>query len=173
MIPSTDCHIETARLFLRPLQPGDVSDGYLSWFRTEAARHITAAPTSLSDLRSFVAEKVAQPDALLLGIFAGRDGVHIGNLKFEPIEGAGGDAALGIFVGSPDWQGRGAGPEAILAGARWLAENLSVSRVVLGVDDRNERAIRAYEKAGFRVGDSALIPSRAGIRTMVFPLSSA
>lgn len=172
MIPDS-CRIETERLILRPLLADDVSEAYLGWFTGSAARHIQSAPRSLQDLRDFAAEKAASPVALLLGMFAKPDGRHIGNLKFEPIDLSQRVSVLGIFVGAPDWQGRGAGPEAIRAGVTWLRESLGVSRVVLGVSEDNPAAIRAYLKVGFQPSTSPLVPERPGVCTFVLDMPGA
>ena len=50
----------------------------------------------------------------------------------------------------PDVHGRGVGPEAIRVLARHLFEDRGHHRIVIDPNAANERAIRAYEKVGFR-----------------------
>ena len=58
-------------------------------------------------------------------------------------------AGIDIAVGSR-WQGRGIGPDAIRALARHLFEERGHHRLTIDPAAANERAIRAYERVGFR-----------------------
>lgn len=58
-------------------------------------------------------------------------------------------ASIDLFVGTA-WQGRGFGPEAIRLLARHLFEACGHHRITIDPAVANERAIRAYEKVGFR-----------------------
>jgi aminoglycoside 6'-N-acetyltransferase len=58
-------------------------------------------------------------------------------------------AGIDLFVGAA-WQGRGIGPEAIRLVARHLFEERGHHRLIIDPAVDNERAVRAYEKVGFR-----------------------
>ena len=58
-------------------------------------------------------------------------------------------AGIDLFVGGA-FQGRGIGPEAIRLVARHLFEERGHHRLTIDPAVANERAIRAYEKVGFR-----------------------
>ena len=58
-------------------------------------------------------------------------------------------AGIDIAVG-PSWQGRGIGPEAIRTLARHLFEERGHHRLTIDPAVANDRAIRAYERVGFR-----------------------
>jgi aminoglycoside 6'-N-acetyltransferase len=58
-------------------------------------------------------------------------------------------AGLDLFLGA-GWQGRGLGVDAIRTLARHLVEEHGHHRLVIDPAADNERAIRAYERAGFR-----------------------
>lgn len=61
-------------------------------------------------------------------------------------------ANIDLFLGTA-WQGRGLGGDAIRALARHLFHELGHHRITIDPAADNERAIRAYEKVGFkRVG---------------------
>jgi aminoglycoside 6'-N-acetyltransferase len=61
-------------------------------------------------------------------------------------------AGIDIFLGTP-YHGRGLGTDAVRALAGHLARDLGFHRIVIDPAAANERAVRAYEKAGFkRVG---------------------
>jgi aminoglycoside 6'-N-acetyltransferase len=58
-------------------------------------------------------------------------------------------AVIDLFVATQQ-QGRGVGPEAIRLVARWLIEERGHHRITIDPAAANARAIRAYEKVGFR-----------------------
>jgi aminoglycoside 6'-N-acetyltransferase len=58
-------------------------------------------------------------------------------------------AGIDVFLGTP-YQGRGLGADAVRVLARHLVRDLGFHRIVIDPAAANERAVRAYEKAGFR-----------------------
>jgi aminoglycoside 6'-N-acetyltransferase len=61
-------------------------------------------------------------------------------------------AGIDIFL-HPGWHGRGIGGDAVRTLARHLFDNLGHHRIVIDPAAANERAIRSYERVGFkRVG---------------------
>jgi len=166
--------IRTERFRLRELQEADATERYLSWLRDGAtARHIVAAADTadLAHLRSYVRERAGRSDVLFLGIFDGDTGLHIGNLKFEPIDSRLGYAIMGILIGDTAYHGRGVAGEVLAASARWLQANRGINEIVLGVSPDNVAAIRAYEKTGFVVaGSPHLVKPAGGAITMCWTL---
>ena len=59
-------------------------------------------------------------------------------------------AVQGIFIGEKEYWGRGYGSDAIRALLGFAFREMNLHRVYLSVYDYNERAIRCYEKCGFR-----------------------
>ena len=58
--------------------------------------------------------------------------------------------AMDQFIGEPDYWNKGIGTEYCKAACRYLAEELGADVVILDPHKSNPRAIRAYEKAGFK-----------------------
>ncbi len=58
-------------------------------------------------------------------------------------------AGIDIFL-HPAWHGRGIGADAVRTLARHLFQNLGHHRIVIDPAAANERAIRSYERVGFR-----------------------
>lgn len=144
--------IETERFVLRPLTPDDASERYASWFRDgDVQRYIVSAGAvpSLESLREYIAARAGRADVLFLGAYARDSDMHIGNIKFEPVDEAAARAVLGIMIGERVWRGRGAAAEIICGANQWLAIHRGIREVVLGVARDHRGAIRAYEKAGF------------------------
>lgn len=144
--------IETSRTLIRPLGIGDVSARYLSWLSDlTISRWIYAAETTqrLSDLQMYVENKVGRDDVLFLGVYDKVTGLHIGNIKYEPIVDSLRIAVMGVLIGDPDYRGKGVFSEIFLPTALWLHRHRKIASIYLGVEAGNELAIRAYEKAGF------------------------
>ncbi|MET3900829.1 ribosomal-protein-alanine N-acetyltransferase [Devosia sp. UYZn731] len=163
--------LETNGFILRPLQVTDVTQRYLSWFSGARAQHIVASATTrtLEDLQAYVIDKLARPEVVFFGIFSRDTGLHIGNVKFEPVDQQAGYAVFGIFIGDADFRGRGVAAEVIAATAVWLKQ-LGIAQILLGVDAENKAAVRAYEKAGFVVGKTPHLDEQAGVHRMIMRL---
>lgn len=163
--------IETTRFHLRPLTVADVTERYLLWLHdAEAERYISssAATHSLSDLRDYVQARVDRPDVLFLGIFDKKTGAHVGNIKYEPLNSEAGYAVMGILIGDAAYRGRGAAAEVLDASSAWLKRHRGIGEVILTVEARHDRAIRAYTAAGFGVEESPHHPlAHAGLVSMV------
>src|SRR5919107_1358942 len=69
----------------------------------------------------------------------------------ERLVGDNGSAMFHITIGEKDVWGKGYGTEATQLMLEHAFAHLGLHRVALAVFSFNERAIRSYEKAGFRV----------------------
>ena len=153
-----DRPIKLDRFYLRHLTSADVTENYLSWFGdTTVKKFIDYAKYSreAEDLKIYIQEKNESESALFLGVFTTQGDLHIGNIKFEPIDLVLESAEMGILIGNKFWRGRGVGPEVILGVGSWLRDNLLIKIMTLGVSRENEIAISAYKKIGFSVTESA------------------
>lgn len=170
-IPS---QILTNRFMLRPLDVGDISDRYAGWLRDQVAQQYISAAASQPDLaalQQYVAERIEREDVVFLGIFEKITGLHIGNIKYEPVNSELGYAIMGILIGEPDWRGKGVAAEVLSASAEWLRQHRRIRQILLGVDKENKAAIRAYEKVGFVIADTPYIQRAGpGIETMTWKL---
>ena len=75
----------------------------------------------------------------------------IGFIGFGGIDWAARDAWMGIGLGLRKNWGKGYGTEALLLLLRYGFEQLNLNRISLSVFSNNPRAIRSYEKVGFKV----------------------
>lgn len=59
--------------------------------------------------------------------------------------------AMDQFIGEPDYWNKGIGSEFLQMMVTYLKNNKGVAIVLLDPHQSNQRAVRAYEKAGFRI----------------------
>ena len=152
-----------------------MSDRYLGWLNNEEVRSfITAAQrtSTLSSLREYVRTHSAQPDTLYQGIFGKDTNLHVGNIKYQPVDSQKGYAVMGILIGDPAYRGLGGvASEAVKESGIWLKRHRNINQIVLGVHKNNEAAIRAYKKAGFQIAPTPYIPTCSDCAlTMVWDL---
>jgi aminoglycoside 6'-N-acetyltransferase len=126
--------LEGEHVRLRPIQEGDraaliavLSDPtVVEWWDTRGAEH------SADELIA------GEPDWYVFAIEV--DGELAGSYRH---------AGIDIFMSAP-FQGRGLGTDAVRTLARWLFDTRGHHRLTIDPAAANARAIRAYEKVGFR-----------------------
>ena len=153
MFSNYECELKTKRFVLRTLKPENVSDEYISWLQSDGAKkyisYSSARDQSQKALEKYVQEKLDSHEALMMGVYSDR--VHIGNIKYEPIDIFKKTAVMGILIGDEAWRGQGVGGEIIEAMNSWLKRVHGISTIVLGVDSGNKPAVHLYSKLGFEI----------------------
>jgi aminoglycoside 6'-N-acetyltransferase len=129
------------------IRPGDEAD--LDALRAILAEPSVAAWWGEPEAREELLVKLrAETDAVLLVIEA--DGEVAGGIEYwEEADPMYRHAGIDIYL-SERFQGRGLGTEAIRLLARYLFDARGHHRLTIDPAVDNERAIRAYEQAGFR-----------------------
>jgi RimJ/RimL family protein N-acetyltransferase len=74
----------------------------------------------------------------------------IGELALDVVDWSGRDAFVGLGIGEPEYWGKGYGTDVMNVLLRFAFTDVNLQRVTLSVFEYNPRAIRSYEKAGFR-----------------------
>ena len=74
----------------------------------------------------------------------------IGSVSLRDVDRENGSAEVSIFIGERDLLGHGYGTDAMRCMLDFAFGELRLERVELGVFDYNTRAMRSYEKVGFR-----------------------
>jgi RimJ/RimL family protein N-acetyltransferase len=75
----------------------------------------------------------------------------IGNCGFHDLDQVNQKASVGIFIGNKNYWNKGYGSEALSLLADFGFKALNLHNLFLQVYDFNPRAIRCYEKVGFRL----------------------
>jgi RimJ/RimL family protein N-acetyltransferase len=95
--------------------------------------------------------ELEHPNMILFMIQANQSEELIGFVDLSGMNWLTKDSMIGIALGDPAYWGRGYGTEAMRLVLRYGFTVLGLHRMSLNVFDYNPRAIRSYEKAGFRV----------------------
>lgn len=129
----------------------DVSTG-LRWINDPEVTRTLGAYRPMNELRErewFESRYKDDKEIGLAIVLKGQD-KHIGNIGLHRIDWKNRQAELGIMIGERDEWDKGYGAEAIGLMLGYGFERLNLHRVYLRVYANNPRAIRCYEKAGFR-----------------------
>jgi aminoglycoside 6'-N-acetyltransferase len=131
------------RVVLRPLAEGDVTRLVDLGAHPEVARWW---PTITAE--SLLAQARGEDDAVGYAIVV--EGELAGVIQhYEETDEEFRHAGIDLWLGVP-FQGRGLGTDAVRTMARHLVRDRGHHRLVIDPAAHNERAIRAYQKAGFR-----------------------
>lgn len=144
MVSMTDLDLRARRVRLRPLVPADRERIGTILAEPEVARWW------VHDAHAITLAGLFDEDEAEVRLAIEIDGTVAGMIQFgEETESDYRHASIDLFVGT-GWQGQGIGPEAIRLLAGYLFEARGHHRITIDPAAANERAIRAYEKVGFR-----------------------
>lgn len=142
--------IEGERVRLRPVRVEDAGH-LLRWaLDPEVARFAQGEyPTTWEETVRWLCEAVRDRYRRVY-LIIGPDGKPIGDIDLHHIAWRSGEGELRIRIGEPSLWGKGLGTDAIRALLRDAYEQGHLRRVYLRVLRENRRAVRCYEKCGFR-----------------------
>jgi len=139
------------RVLLRPIRPDDYPT-IVAWsndpqvneyIEGDYPRTLEACPARYEDGR---ANRYSQRYAIVTH----DDERLIGDIELDHIAWRSGDAELRIRIGAKEYWDQGYGTDAVMALVRHAFGRMNLSRIYLRVFSENQRAIRCYEKCGFR-----------------------
>jgi RimJ/RimL family protein N-acetyltransferase len=129
-------------------------DAVARWYRDPELARLTryqTRPMSQDEIEHFFRARLLAADALAYAIHVRRTGKLVGLTTFSALDPDNGSALYHITIGERGAWGQGYGTEASELMLEHAFVNLGLHRIGLSVFAFNERAIRSYEKAGFRV----------------------
>ncbi len=138
---------------LRRPRPDDLA-GVVRWYRDPEIARLTryqTRPMSQSEIERFFQVRMLAPDALAYTIVELPRWRQVGFTTFSSLDPDNGSVMFHITIGEHDAWGHGLGTETTSLMLSHAFERLALHRVGLTVFSYNMRAIRAYEKAGFRI----------------------
>jgi len=147
-------NIETKRLVLRNVEPED-AQFLADLVNNPEVRNLLGAyslvfPVSVEVESRWIAEASKKENEAHLILAKKKGLVPMGILSIKEVSLRNGSAHLSIIIQEKDWD-KGYGTEAISGVLEFMFMRLNGHRIWLRVDVRNARAIRCYEKCGFKV----------------------
>jgi RimJ/RimL family protein N-acetyltransferase len=140
------------RVTLREKRLGDASDDY-RWRSTAALSRYDAAKPLAMTYQQYLAlyrEELLFPSPYRRSLaIEDETGRHIGNVMYYNIDALRRETELGITIGLPECWGKGYGTEAVQLLSTYVLQHQGFQRIYLKTLDWNERARRAFAKAGF------------------------
>lgn len=79
------------------------------------------------------------------------DNKYIGGCGINKINWKNSVAEVGIFIGDKDKWGKGYGTDAMRILIKFIFEQMNINKIKLNVFSFNQRAIKSYEKCGFKI----------------------
>lgn len=138
---------------LRHHTPANLST-VLRWYADPEIARLTrysTRPMAPEEVERFFQSRLLSTESVAYGIHVRPSGRLVGLTTFSALDPDNGSVMFHITIGERDAWGQGYGTEAARL-MLWLAfERIGLHRVGLTVFSFNERAIRSYQKVGFRV----------------------
>lgn len=135
---------------LRPLRPDDFAK-IVTWSCDEEVNQYLEGdyPDSVEECSTWMQRLRSNRHAQHF-VITTLEGELIGDIELDHITWRSGDAELRVRIGEKHLWDMGYGTDAVTALLTHAFNSMSLSRVYLRVFISNSRAIRCYEKAGFR-----------------------
>jgi RimJ/RimL family protein N-acetyltransferase len=139
-------------VYLAPLELKSV-ENYLRWFNDpEVTKYLAMYyPVNSFCERQYIENASRAGDQVPFDIYLVKGDRHIGNCALTQIDWVNRKCLFGIAIGEKDCWGKGYGTEVTELCVGYAYDRLNMHRIGLEVYDFNGRALRAYEKAGFKV----------------------
>lgn len=139
------------RVALRPLELED-AERLRAWVNDpEVHQHLGRfRACNAAAQRDWLEELNQRPEDHAFGIALRESGALIGSCGLHKVTFPHRSAELGVLIGETSTQGRGLGTEALRLLLGYGFDTLGLHRVELRVYESNPRAIRCYERLGFR-----------------------
>ena len=139
------------QIYLRPMTEDD-TDKIVAWRNQDSVRKyfIYQSEFTREGHLYWLHEIVEKGRACQMIICDSKTDKALGSVYIRDIDHDHHKGEYGIFIGEESARGRGVGTEAARQMIRYGFEQLGLHRIYLRVLAGNERAIRSYEKAGFK-----------------------
>ena len=138
---------------LRRHRPENLA-AFQRWYRDPEISRLTryrTEPMSAQEVERYFRARVPGGDTLSYAIHVADTDRLIGSATFSQLDVANGSVTYHITIGEKDCWGLGYGTEATELMLELAFDQLGLHRVSLAVFEFNDRAIRSYQKAGFRI----------------------
>jgi RimJ/RimL family protein N-acetyltransferase len=144
--------VKGQKIILRAIEQEDLPT-FVRWFNDPEVRQYLLMYMPMSPAEEegkWFERQLENPDNRGFAIET-TDGVHIGNCGLHDCDWVNRRAVLGIAIGEKEYWGKGYGSDAVRTLLGFAFAEMNLHRVQLEVHDFNPRALRCYEKCGFKL----------------------
>jgi RimJ/RimL family protein N-acetyltransferase len=136
---------------LRAIEREDIPT-FVRWFNDPEVRQYLEMylPMSRAEEEQWFEAYLKDNTSRIFAIVDADDGVTIGNVGLHGLDWKNRSATLGIVIADKEYWGRGYGSDAITTLLDFAFGEMNLHRIELSVYEFNQRAMRCYEKCGFR-----------------------
>jgi len=141
---------------LSAFDPEEMSTALTRWYlNSEYFRLLNSSPHRMKSAKSMIKwmeEEVSEMslESYYFSIRTLEEYKLIGEISLDVVNWPGRDAFVGLGIGETEYWSKGYGTDVMNVLLRFAFTEINLRRVSLGVFEYNPRAIRSYEKAGFR-----------------------
>lgn len=149
-----EVRLPSARLLLRPLQPGDAAAVLTTYADPEVVRYWSGLPwTDIAQADAYIARSVgdiADGSAMRLAVELADSGQFVGQVSLHQFDAQNRRCEIGYALQRAHW-GHGYMDEALRTLLHFGFHALDLHRVEADIDPRNSASRRAVERQGFQV----------------------
>jgi ribosomal-protein-alanine N-acetyltransferase len=149
-----DFRLEGKRLFLRRVQPTDVTEDYIRWMNDAEVNRFMETRFrhhSFEEISGYVKAMRDDERVLFMAILEKSEAKHIGNIKLGPISSEHGRGEISFWIGPKTMWGKGLATEAVLLVTDYALNVLGLDKVCAGCYSNHDGSRRVFEKAGFEL----------------------
>tara|TARA_B100001057_G_scaffold493905_1_gene589356 strand:+ start:654 stop:1202 length:549 start_codon:yes stop_codon:yes gene_type:complete len=163
--------------YLRPIQPKDIGQNYLSWMNDKKITQYLYKPKkkyTLKDLKSYCSD-VDFNKKMIFAVISIKNNEHIGNMTLNPIDVDNKKTGLGGIIGNKNYWGTKAFIESMSLLIDYAFNNRGFIKIESGVYENNVPCIIASKKVGFKlegIKKKDIIINNKSIDTYLFGMTN-
>lgn len=141
------------RIFLKALDPDQISQNYIDWMLDEDILRYLACRGQIHtrvSLQEYISKMNESFDNYLFGIYIKKDATYLGNIKIGGIHSLHKYGDMGLLIGEKNEWGKGYATEAIALLTEYVFNELQLNKIIASILDHNKGSYKAFIKAGYR-----------------------
>lgn len=138
------------KLFIRPLECGDITQEYIEWHKNDEHTKFYSS-SGKKFTKDFLLNELKTANEsetfFIFGLFYKENKKLIGNIKIGPVSQRHKTSDLIVFIGDMNYLGKGLAVEGIKLGNQMAFENLGIRKLFGGMFYSNIASVKAYTRA--------------------------
>lgn len=141
------------KVYLRGIERDDLRGNYFQWNNDSIVTHYLERglrPNYIENLEEEYEEIRKSKNDVVLGIVDKKKNILIGIIELREINWISRKSEYRILIGEKEFWGKDYGREATFLILRYAFDKLNLNKVWLGVNEENIKAVKLYERFGFK-----------------------